>query len=40
MDSAVDNSKVVWLLTWWVLDTKLDLIQQAQRLTGTEQSGI
>ena len=32
-DSAVDNSKVVWLLTWFVLDTKLDLIQQAERGT-------
>jgi len=34
MESGTDNSKVVWFLTWWVLDTKLGLIQQAQRLTG------
>ena len=33
-NSAVDNSKMVWLMTWWVLDTKLGLIQKAQRLTG------
>ena len=33
MESGTDNSKVVWFLTWWVLDTKLGLIQQAQRLT-------
>ena len=32
-DSAVDNSKMVWLMTWWVLDTKLGLIQQAQKLS-------
>ena len=33
-NSAVDNSKVVWLLTWWVLDTKLHFIQTAKRLSG------
>ena len=31
MESGTDNSKVVWFLTWWVLDTKLGLIQQAER---------
>jgi len=34
MESGTDNSKVVWFLTWWILDTKLGLIQKAQRLTG------
>ena len=33
MESGTDNSKVVWFLTWWILDTKLGLIQQAERLT-------
>ena len=32
-NSAVDNSKVVWLLTWWVLDTKLHFILTAKRLS-------
>ena len=33
-NSAVDNSKVVWLLTWWILDTKLHFILTAQGLSG------
>ena len=38
MESGVDNSKVVWFLTWWVLDTKLGLIQQAERLSSVSPS--
>ena len=37
-NSAVDNSKMVWLMTWWVLDTKLGLIQQAQKLSSVSPS--
>ncbi|RZD42780.1 MAG: hypothetical protein CXT73_02240 [Methanobacteriota archaeon] len=37
-NSAVDNSKLVWLMTWWVLDTKLGLIQQAQKLSSVSPS--
>ena len=36
MESGTDNSKVVWFLTWWILDTKLGLIQQAQAFTDKE----
>ena len=37
-NSAVDNSKVVWLLTWWILDTKLHFILTAQGLSGRADS--
>jgi len=34
-NSGIDNSKVVWFLTWWVLDTKLHFILTAQGLSGS-----
>ena len=32
---GIDNSKVVWYLTWWILDTKLHFILTAQGLSGS-----